>query len=193
MNIVLIGTRWFGAQVLELLLDRDDSISVIATNGEDTLAKAAVRAHLPLTALDNPRKVSAEHIPDDTDLIITAHCHAFITKAAREKARIGAIGYHPSLLPRHRGVAAVEWTIRCRDPIAGGSIYMLGDGWDDGLILKQDWCFVYPDDDAGSLWKRELAPMGLRLLIETVHEIASLGTVPKGKVQDDRAATLALA
>ena len=65
-------------------------------------------------------------------MIVAAHAHAFIVTEACAKVKRAAIGYHPSLLPRHRGIAAVEWTIRCRDPIAGGSIYHLTNGLDEG-------------------------------------------------------------
>ena len=66
---------------------------------------------------------------------------ASATRRSRARA-CGGIGYHPSLLPRHRGIAAVEWTILEGDPIAGGSVYHLADGWDAGAIAAQDWCFV---------------------------------------------------
>ena len=98
-----------------------------------------------------------------------------MAKDARAKARIAAIGYHPSLLPRHRGIAAVEWTMRARDPIAGGSVYHLSGGMDAGALAAQDWCFVYPDDDAASLWRRALATMGLRLLMKVVHDMETRG------------------
>lgn len=32
-----------------------------------------------------------------------AHAHIFVTAEARGKARHGALGYHPSLLPRRTG------------------------------------------------------------------------------------------
>ena len=35
MKIALIGTRWFGAQMLLRLMERGDYIRVIATNGQD--------------------------------------------------------------------------------------------------------------------------------------------------------------
>ena len=70
---------------------------------------------------------------------------------ALARSRLGSIGYHPSLLPRHRGIAAVEWTILEGDPIAGGSIYHLADGWDAGAIAAQDWCFVKKGETARDL------------------------------------------
>jgi methionyl-tRNA formyltransferase len=191
MKIALIGTRWFGAEMFRLLREADHEIVVVATNGNDALAKAATAAGVPLTIREEPRTVTADDIAaDSVDIIIAAHTHAFVTTPARAKARIASIGYHPSLLPRHRGMAAVEWTIRERDPIAGGSIYHLSGGMDAGALAAQDWCFVYPEDDAASLWRRALAPMGLRLLMKVVGDIETRGYADAVE-QDPRAVTLA--
>ncbi len=190
MKIALIGTRWFGAQMLRLLRERGDDVQVIATNGQDQLASAAIDARVPLVVLDNPRRLGAEHLPEEVDVIVAAHSHAFILEDARARARRASIGYHPSLLPRHRGIAAVEWTIKSRDPIAGGSVYHLSDSMDAGLLAAQDWCFVYPEDDAGSLWRRALGPMGLRLLTQVVQRIDDHGEALAWE-QDPKAATYA--
>jgi methionyl-tRNA formyltransferase len=191
MKIGLIGTRWFGAEMFRLLQEAGHDVAVVATNGHDTLAKAAEAAGVPLTIREEPRKVDAADIPADAlDVIVAAHTHAFVTAGARAKAGIASIGYHPSLLPRHRGMAAVEWTIASRDAIAGGSIYHLSGGMDAGAIAAQDWCFVYPEDDAASLWRRALAPMGLRLLMQVVGDIAARGYAD-AREQDPKAVTLA--
>lgn len=190
MRIALIGSRWFGAQMLRLLLEKRHDISVVALDEEDQLAKAARAAGLPVLLLGGPRRVVAADLPGEVDVIVAAHSHSFITAEARAKAKIAAIGYHPSLLPRHRGIAAVEWTMKCRDPIAGGSVYHLSDGMDEGAIAAQDWCFVYPDDDAGSLWRRALAPMGLRLLMKVVDDIETRGFADAIE-QDPKAVTYA--
>ena len=190
MKIALVGSRWFGAETLKILQERGDAVHVVGLVADDALARAATAAGLPLVVLDHARKVTAAHVPDDTDVILAAHAHAFITADARAKARIASIGYHPSLLPRHRGIAAVEWTMLSKDPIAGGSIYHLSETMDGGALALQDWCFVYPDDDAASLWRRELGPMGLRLIREVLGVIDRDGTAP-ARPQDPRAATLA--
>src|SRR4051794_20948529 len=190
MRISLIGSRWFGSQMFRILRERGDALSVIALDAEDQLAKAAADAGVPLTVLNGPRRVTAVDIGDDVDVIVAAHAHSFITAEARARAKRAAIGYHPSLLPRHRGIAAVEWTIKCRDPIAGGSVYHLSDGMDEGAIAAQEWCFVYPDDDAGSLWRRALAPIGLRLLMKVVEDIDTRGFADAIE-QDPKAVTYA--
>ena len=191
MKIALVGTRWFGAEAFRLLRERAHDLVVTATNGTDTLAKAAAAAGVPLVTLDEPRRIEASDIPaESVDVIVAAHTHAFVSAEARAKASRATIGYHPSLLPRHRGVAAVEWTIRSKDPIAGGSVYHLSGGMDAGALAAQDWCFVYPDDDAASLWRRALAPMGLRLLMEVVDDITTRGYANSYE-QDTKAVTLA--
>src|SRR6266545_1715554 len=106
------------------------------------------------------------------------------------RSRLGGIGYHPSLLPRHRGIAAVEWTILSGDPIAGGTVYHLADGWDAGAIAAQDWCFVAKGETARELWERALAPMGLELLTRVVRYAAEHRALP-ARTQDDRFATKA--
>ena len=87
-------------------------------------------------------------------------------------------------------MAAIEWTIKAGDPIAGGSIYHLADKMDAGAIAAQDWCFVRKGETARELWERALAPMGLRLLGEVVAQAAKTGALP-AKPQDDEFATRA--
>ena len=96
----------------------------------------------------------------------------------------------PSLLPRHRGIAAIEWTIRERDPIAGGSIYHLAERMDAGPIAAQEWCFVRKGETARELWERALAPLGLNLIRKVVRYAKEHGHVP-GTPQDEQFATRA--
>jgi methionyl-tRNA formyltransferase len=190
MRIALIGSRWFGAQMFRLLTEKGHELFVIGLEEEDQLTKAARAAGVQLLVLGRPRRVTGDDRPGEFDVIVAAHSDSFITADARAKAKRAAIGYHPSLLPRHRGIAAVEWTMKCRDPIAGGSVYHLSDGMDEGAIAAQDWCFVYPDDDAGSLWRRALAPMGLRLLMKVIGDLETRGFADAVE-QDPKAVTYA--
>ncbi|HEY0219709.1 MAG TPA: formyltransferase family protein, partial [Afipia sp.] len=125
-----------------------------------------------------------------TDLIITAHSHARVSHDALAKSKLGGIGYHPSLLPRHRGIAAVEWTIKENDPIAGGTIYHLSERMDGGAIAAQEWCFVKKGETARELWERALAPMGLKMMAKVIDHAKAFGSLP-AKPQDEQFATSA--
>ncbi|HSB99980.1 MAG TPA: formyltransferase family protein, partial [Burkholderiaceae bacterium] len=169
LKITLVGSRYFGAAVLDKLAALDVQVlQVVAPAADDRLAHRAQALGLPLRLQHDPKHVPAAEIADGTELIVCAHTHARIDSDALAKARLGGIGYHPSLLPRHRGIAAVEWTIKCGDAIAGGSIYHLAQRMDAGAIAAQDWCFVKPGETARELWERALAPLGIRLLTEVV-------------------------
>lgn len=115
----------------------------------------------------------------DLDLGITAHSFDYISKRMRYKATIGWIGYHPSLLPLHRGRSAIEWAIRMREPITGGTVFWLNGGIDRGDIERQDWCFIpakyyaaKPAHAASEMWREQLLPMGIRLLAAAVEAIS---------------------
>ncbi len=192
MKCALVGSRYFGALVFETLRKEAgiEFTSVVAPAEDDRLAQAARAAGVPLHVLENPRFVPGEAIAEGTDIILAAHTHARVSDEALARARLGGIGYHPSLLPRHRGIAAVEWTILEGDPIAGGSIYHLADGWDAGAIAAQDWCFVEKGENARELWERALAPMGLQLLSKVIHHASEHGALPAFQ-QDARFATKA--
>ncbi|MBN1610029.1 MAG: hypothetical protein JW940_25610 [Polyangiaceae bacterium] len=54
------------------------------------------------------------------------------------RARLGGVGVHPSLLPRHRGPDPFFWTIDSGDAQAGISVYQLDAQYDTGPILWQE-------------------------------------------------------
>lgn len=191
MRITLVGSRHFGVTTLNMLREHSVSVvRVVVADAEDRLAATARAAGIEVVVQANPKLVVASEIAPDTDLIITAHSHARIGKDALAAATFGGIGYHPSLLPRHRGKAAVEWTIKEGDPIAGGTIYQLADRMDAGAIAAQDWCFVKKGETARELWERALAPLGLKLLADVIDYIKVHKALPS-KVQDEQFATSA--
>jgi len=191
MRITLVGSRHFGVTTLDMLRRHEvDVVRVVVADAEDRLAAAAHAAGIEVVVQADPKLVVASEIAPGSDLIVTAHSHARVAKEALAAARLGGIGYHPSLLPRHRGIAAIEWTIRERDPIAGGTVYHLADRMDAGAIAAQDWCFVGKDETARQLWERALAPMGLRLLAEVIDYAKAHGKLP-ARPQDEQFATSA--
>ena len=191
MNCTLVGSRYFGALVFEALMNDGVEIAqVVAPAADDRLAAAAQAAGVPVHILDNPKVVPGGAVPEGTDVIIAAHTHARVSDEALARSRLGGVGYHPSLLPRHRGIAAVEWTILEGDAVAGGSVYHLSEGWDAGAIAAQDWCFVAKGETARELWERALAPMGLALLTRVVRHAAEHGELP-ATPQDEQFATKA--
>jgi len=191
MRITLVGSRYFGAAAFDVLRALPVTIArVVVPQADDRLAAAATAAGIEVVVQKDPLHVPATDIAADTDLIVTAHSHARVSNDALARSRLGGIGFHPSLLPRHRGMAAIEWTIKEGDSIAGGTIYHLAERMDAGAIAAQDWCFVRKGETARELWERALAPMGLRLLGEVIAQAAKTGSLP-ARPQDEQFATRA--
>ena len=191
MRITLIGSRHFGVTTLNMLKAHGVEIArVVVHDGEDRLASAARAAGIEVVVQVDPKLVKASEIAPGTDLIVTAHSHARVSKEALAASRLGGIGYHPSLLPRHRGLAAVEWTIKEGDPIAGGTVYHLAERMDAGAIAAQEWCFVKKNETARELWERALAPLGQKLLGEVI-DYAKMHHALPAKPQDEQFATKA--
>jgi methionyl-tRNA formyltransferase len=191
MRITLVGSRHFGVTTFNMLRQHEVEIArVVVHDVEDRLAAAAKAASIEVVVQADPKFVVASEIAPNSDLIVTAHSHARITREALAAAKLGGIGYHPSLLPRHRGLAAVEWTIKEGDPIAGGTIYHLADRMDAGAIAAQEWVFVKKGETARELWERALAPLGQKLLGEVIEYAKVHKTLP-AKPQDEQFATLA--
>ena len=191
MRITLVGSRHFGVATLNMLRDKAVEIArVVVHDGEDRLAAAARAAGIEVVVQADPKLVTPEEIGEGIDLIVTAHSHARVAQAAVRAAKLGGIGYHPSLLPRHRGKAAVEWTIKEGDAITGGTIYHLAERMDAGAIAAQDWCFVKKGETARELWERALAPLGLKLLGEVIDYAKTHNSIP-ATPQDEQFATKA--
>jgi methionyl-tRNA formyltransferase len=189
MRITLVGSRHFGVTTLDMLRQRGvDIVRVVVADADDRLAAAARAAGIEVVVQASARRVIASEIAPGTDLIVTAHSHARISKEALAAAKLGGIGYHPSLLPRHRGIAAVEWTIREGDPIAGGSVYHLAERMDAGAIAAQEWVFVRKGETARQLWERALAPLGQKLLGEVIDYAKAHKSLP-ARPQDEEFAT----
>lgn len=175
MNVYLCGQRYFGQETLKLLLRLGHSVAGVsapiqhADGGPDRLFALAASLGLPVHPAG---RLTADTLPGGVDLIVCAHSYDFVGRKTRLRAKLGAISYHPSLLPVHRGRDAVRWAIKMGDKVTGGTVFWLGDTVDGGPVAAQDFCFIRRSDTAEKLWRRDLQPMGLRLFENTLTDIS---------------------
>lgn len=184
MRVILAGQRSFGAAAFEALQAHGHDVAAVWSPLEDPLTTRAARKGLWVEP-SGREPVGVRRL--DVDLFVAAHSHDFISTKARAATALGGVGYHPSLLPRHRGRDAVRWTIHMGDPVAGGSIYWLTDDVDGGPLAAQEMVHVVPGWDASDLWREELFPMGLRLLVKVLNDLDQMVLVEVP--QDERVAT----
>ena len=100
----------------------------------------------------------------------------------------GALNVHPSLLPKYRGAAPVQWALWNGDATTGVTVMQLDKGEDTGPLVRQQATDIDPAETAVELMAR-LAELGAEMLTDVVERLPvdGLTTAP----QDDHAATRA--
>lgn len=193
LNVFISGQKYFGSLILHEMIKnpRVNVVGVCTPFGDKHVGKLAYLHEIPIIPAGS---LNADTIPLNVDIGITAHSFDYIGKATRYKPTIGWIGYHPSLLPRHRGRSSIEWAIKMRDFLTGGTTFWLNSGIDRGDIIEQEVVWIDPKmynmdikKAARLLWEHELQDIGVRLINKTINDIIS-GTV-KRRPQDNRFST----
>lgn len=195
VRIVVNGQQAFGAEVFEALRERgEDVVAVYCAPdrpgaGADPLRAAAEAAGLPVRqpASFKDAEVAEELRALEPDLMVMAFVTLFVPEDVLAIPRHGAIQYHPSILPRHRGPSAINWAIIGGEPTTGVSVFWPDDGLDTGPVLLTREVEIAPDDTVGSLYFDKLFPLGIQAMLDAVDAIAA-GNAPR-IAQDESLAT----
>ena len=195
MRIALFGQAAFGKDVFDALIEAGEQIVGVSTPREregtpaDPLREAAEAAGLPAIPTRDLRKEQPfeAYRAWQPELIVFAFVTDIVRANVLETATHGAIQYHPSLLPKHRGRSAMNWPIIAGETTTGLTIFWVDEGIDTGPILLQREEEIRPDDSVGSLYFDRLYPLGVEALVEAVRVVRE-GTAPRIE-QDHSAAT----
>uniref|UniRef100_A0AAZ3PWZ6 10-formyltetrahydrofolate dehydrogenase n=1 Tax=Oncorhynchus tshawytscha TaxID=74940 RepID=A0AAZ3PWZ6_ONCTS len=199
MRIAVIGQSVFGLEVYKELRKEGHTIVGVFTipdkDGKaDPLGAEAEKDGVNVFKF--PRwRLKGKGIPEvvqvykatGAELNVMPFCSQFIPMEVIDHPAHGSIIYHPSLLPRHRGASAINWTLIHGDKKGGFTVFWADDGLDTGPILLQRECDVEPDDTVNTIYKRFLFPEGVKGTVDAVRLIAA-GNAPK-IVQPEEGAT----
>lgn len=143
--------------------DMDSGLLTVPTNITDTQALAMVEflnAHHPF------------------DVFVTAAYGLIIVPSLLDFARYGMVNIHPSLLPRWRGAAPLQWSIFSGDEETGVCLMRVEKGLDTGAVYCAVRTPIAPEDTFGSLHDRTAA-LGARLLLDNLQGICSGLILPR--------------
>lgn len=112
------------------------------------------------------------------DLFILAAYGKIIPVTLLAIPRAGSLNVHPSLLPRWRGPAPIQYAILNGDSATGVSIMVMDEEIDHGPIVAQRSLPVAPDD-TGETLEKKLGREGARLLLETIPLWLERSITPK--------------
>ena len=125
----------------------------------------------------------------EPELLVSWFWVTQLPKALLDVAPLGAIGVHPSLLPRHRGPDPYFWAIDAGDEETGVTAHLLDERYDTGAILGRRALAIDPSWNAWKLAKALDRP-SLALLRDVVRAFAD-GPPPRAEAQDEARATSA--
>jgi len=108
----------------------------------------------------------------NADIFVVVAYGRLIPENVFSSPRLGTINLHPSLLPKYRGAAPVQWALINGEKISGITVQMINKELDAGDIVLQESFPLGCDVTAGELYEKIL-PIGAELLIKAVELLAS--------------------
>jgi methionyl-tRNA formyltransferase len=179
LRIIFMGTAELSCPSLELLA-RDFSVAAVVTQPDKPKGRELKLQASPVKILAEklklpvlqPLKARDEHFIArlcelKPDLIVVAAYGQILPQAILDLPPHGCLNVHPSLLPKYRGAAPIQWAIANGDTETGVAIMKMDAGLDIGPVLSVRRTPILPADDSQILHDR-LARLGAELLVETI-------------------------
>ena len=193
LKIVFMGTPDFARDSLEAIYNAGYEIPAVVTVPDKPKGRGMklIPCEVKEYAIENNIKVyQPEKLRDneeivkilkDTnpDVICVVAYGKIIPKEILEIPKYGCVNVHPSLLPKYRGSAPIQWAILNGDKETGVTTMYLDEGMDSGDIILQTETKINKDETSGELWNR-LSKIGAELLVETLERIENK-TAPRTK------------
>ena len=194
MRVVLIGQAAFAEKALELLQARGEEVVHVFAPPDlpggrpDPLKAKAAALGVPCSQpISFKGDAALAHFRGlHADLAVMAFVTIIVPEPILFTPRRKTICFHPSLLPRHRGASAINWTLIQGDPESGISWFWPDRGIDTGPLLLQRRVPIGRNDTVGSLYFNTLFPLGIETLGEAL-DLVKGGNAPQIAQDESRA------
>ena len=87
----------------------------------------------------------------DVDMIVMAGWMRIVSKKFTDEFAGRIINLHPSLLPKYKGLHAVEQALEAREEETGCTVHFVNEHLDSGAIIKQQTVPILPGETVESL------------------------------------------
>jgi methionyl-tRNA formyltransferase len=186
-----MGTPDFAVPSLQILIDAPDCdvVGVVtqpdrpAGRGQEVrmspVKETALAAGIPMIQPEKVKEATAfEQIRLwQPDFLVVVAFGQILKQNLLDLPTIAPVNVHASLLPRWRGAAPIQASIRAGDVYSGITTMQMDAGMDTGPILLQDSIPIEPTETGQSLHDK-LSPLGANLLIHTLRWLQSGSIAP---------------
>jgi len=135
---------------------REDEVVVMVHNKKKCgAAKRAEKLGIPHTQMSSKNEDTIIQIMQawKVDLIVLAGWMRIITPKLIDAFPNQIINLHPSLLPKYKGLHAIERALESGDQVTGVSVHYVNEELDGGEIIMQEEVPILPDDNIDTLTK----------------------------------------
>lgn len=186
LNICFMGNPKFAVQTLDVLYnDENFDVKLVVTGKDKKRSRNKVTpTEVKRYALENdmnvisPDSVNTEEFVNDLknleiDFIVVVAFGQLIGDLLLEEFKDRIINLHPSILPKYRGAAPMQFTILNGEIKTAPTTMLIEKGMDSGDILMQNIVDVEIDDDYYSLEEKmsDLGSLAIRDTLLNFEEI----------------------
>jgi methionyl-tRNA formyltransferase len=183
LRVVFCGNPEFAIPTLRELISSSHDVVSVVTSPDQPQGRGRKLAPMPVKAfaeLHRLHVVSPESLDDPeflkelTELrpdVLVVVAFRILPRAMFAMPQWGALNVHPSLLPKCRGPAPIQWTLLRGETETGVTIIRLTEEIDGGGMLAQRKTPVFPDENFGALHDR-LAEVGAQMIVEMLDRLA---------------------
>ncbi|MGL4208697.1 MAG: methionyl-tRNA formyltransferase, partial [Candidatus Adiutrix sp.] len=190
-RLVFFGSGPFSLPALESLAQGPDKVVLVVTappapagRGKKLMPTptAQLATQLGFDILEarslRPAPIIERIAHTKPDLLVVAAYGAFLPPELLRLCPTPPLNIHPSLLPKHRGPAPINWALINGDSHLGVSIIFLDEKMDSGPILSQR-IFSNTEGQSATWWESHLAQVGAMELMQTIENIKNKTISPQ--------------
>jgi len=181
VRVAFLGTAAFAIPTLEALLESGHEVVAVITGPDKPAGRGRSLKPTPVKSFaleagvktiwtpTSPR--DPEFIADFQALKLDAAvvvAYRILPPEVFDSPKYGTLNVHPSLLPRYRGPAPLNWALINGDKETGVSIIRISEKVDAGGVVKQIKVPLDPNETVAELAER-LAPIGGKMVLESLE------------------------
>lgn len=199
-KFAFFGTPEFAKIILKKLIDSNVVPDIVICNPDKPFGRKKIITPPPVKQLIANCKLQIEILQPENlsaichklsaispELFIVASYAKIIPKEILEIPRLGAIGVHPSLLPKYRGASPIQSAILNGDEETGTTLLLMDEKVDHGPIISRRKLEFPISNFQFPILLNKLAELSADLLIETLPNIED--KIKNAKPQDESLAT----
>lgn len=182
MKIIFMGTPLFAVPSLHKLIENKEEILAVVTKKDMAAGRGYKLKSSPIKEVANkanllllqPEKIKNKEfikkIKNINPELIIVVAFSILPKEILSIPKFGVVNVHPSLLPKYRGPAPINWAIINGEKETGVTTIFLNEKIDAGEIILQQKVKIEHNDTYSTLYKK-LSEYGANLLFETIKLI----------------------